>query len=49
MVCGYNHPFTTKRAGIHRPFFLVDRLWSSTLPERVALRRFGSFVFLGLN
>jgi hypothetical protein len=22
MVCGYNHGFTTKRAGTYRPFFL---------------------------
>lgn len=29
---GYNTVFTTKRAGNHRPFFLVGWIWSSKLP-----------------
>lgn len=26
-ICLYNDGFTTKRAGIYRPFFLVDRFY----------------------
>jgi hypothetical protein len=32
----YNTTLTTKRAGTNRPFFLVERFWSSKLSERVS-------------
>ena len=35
-VARYNTILTTKRAGTNRPFFLVERFWSSKLSERVS-------------
>ncbi len=41
---GYNTSLTTKRAGTNRPFFLVERFWSSKLSEK-SLRGLSGFLF----
>lgn len=35
-VARYNTALTTKRAGTNRPFFLVERFWSSKLSGKVS-------------
>ena len=41
---GYNTILTTKRAGTNRPFFLVERFWSSKLSGK-SLRGLSGFLF----
>ncbi|MDD2178339.1 hypothetical protein OIN59_12945 [Acidovorax sp. D2M1] len=40
----YNTALTTKRAGTNRPFFLVERFWSSKL-SGMGLRGLSGFLF----
>lgn len=44
----YNTTLTTKRAGTNRPFFLVERFWSSKLSGK-SLRGLSGFLFFRIE
>lgn len=45
----YNTTLTTKRAGTNRPFFLVERFWSSKLSGKSLRGLSGFFCFSGIE